>query len=165
GGNIRRPSSSIISRKQPPGFTGWASARWRIHRIATEPTVASDSSPTRSSERETRDSGLASHGSGTAGRGAESRSNPCPTSSLRPSAATLQMRLMIIDSSEHGLVGTRFAAPSAIELGKSPRDRVLLLAVRISEPAVAIWCAELLNGSVEAGDPRRPPIAWLGGRH
>jgi hypothetical protein len=60
---------------------------------------------------------------------------------------------------------TRFAAPTSGELAKSPRERVLLLALRVGERAVAIWCAELLSGAVEAGDPRRPPIAWLGGRH
>src|SRR2546430_4770678 len=55
--------------------------------------------------------------------------------------------------------------PSTSEIEKSPRERVLLLARRIGEHAVADWCAELLAGTVAYDDPLRPPIEWLGGRH
>ncbi|HEY0830890.1 MAG TPA: HEAT repeat domain-containing protein [Candidatus Dormibacteraeota bacterium] len=59
----------------------------------------------------------------------------------------------------------RIGGPSSDEIGKSPRQRVLLLAMRIGEHAVADWCAELLNGMVRYDDPGRPSIQWLGGRH
>ena len=55
--------------------------------------------------------------------------------------------------------------PSTSEIEKSPRERVLLLARRIGEHAVADWCAEVLAGTVVYDDPRRPSIEWLGGRH
>src|SRR5437879_3565205 len=51
------------------------------------------------------------------------------------------------------------------DIAQSPRERVLLLAARIGERAVADWCAELLEGVVKYDDPRSPPITWLGGRH
>jgi hypothetical protein len=60
---------------------------------------------------------------------------------------------------------TRIEGPSSDEIEKSPRERVLLLAKRVGERAVADWCAELLNRKARYDDPRRPPIEWLGGRH
>ena len=58
-----------------------------------------------------------------------------------------------------------FEEPSPSEIALAPRARVLLLARRIGEEAVADWCAELLSGSVPHDDRRRPSIKWLGGRH
>ncbi|TME05954.1 MAG: hypothetical protein E6I61_12715 [Chloroflexi bacterium] len=60
---------------------------------------------------------------------------------------------------------TKDPEPSSDEIARSPRERVLLLAERIGERAVAHWCAELLSDAVEPDDPRRPPMTWLGGRH
>jgi hypothetical protein len=56
-------------------------------------------------------------------------------------------------------------APGAREVALTPRERVRLLASRVGDEAVARWCAELLLATVSYDDPRRPSLAWLGGRH
>jgi len=58
-----------------------------------------------------------------------------------------------------------FEEPSSSEIVLAPQARVLLLARRIGEDAVAGWCAELLSGSVPHDQPHQPSIKWLGGRH
>ena len=58
-----------------------------------------------------------------------------------------------------------FEDPSPRVLLRSPRERVLLLAGRVGDEAVATWCAGLLKGDIAYDDRRHPSIKWLGGRH
>lgn len=49
-------------------------------------------------------------------------------------------------------------------LDASPGDRARAAADALGHRVLITWCADLLAGRAEWGDPARPDIAWVGGR-